>query len=78
MSSLSSRSLEASYLTIADPAALGVTPGAAGVGPEHVTLGVPHHQHCGALVQDPGHQLLRQSWILGQYMGITWTLTEVS
>ena len=48
-------------LTIADPAALCVTPGAAGVGPEHVALGVPDHQHSGALVQDPGHQLLIQT-----------------
>ena len=61
-------SLEASNLTIAYPAALSVTPGGASVGPEHITLGVSHHQHSGALVLDPGHQLLRQRqpWILGQ------------
>ena len=52
-------SLEAANLTIAYPAALSVTPGGAGVGPEHITLSVLHHQHSGALVLDPGHQLLR-------------------
>ena len=46
-------------LTVADPATLCVTPGGAGVSPEHVTVSVLHHEHRGALVQDPGHQLLR-------------------
>ena len=45
-------------LTVADPAPLGVTPGGAGVCPEHVARAVPHHQHRGALVANPGTELL--------------------
>ena len=56
-------------LPVADPAALGVAPGGAGVRPEHIPLRVLHHQHRGALVLDPAAQLLAEemrvkSWLL--------------
>ena len=51
-------------LTVADPAPLGVTPGGAGVGPEHIPLRVLHHQDCGPLVHHPGHQLLKWQQII--------------
>ena len=56
-------------LPVADPPALGVAPGGAGVRPEHIPLRVLHHQHRGALVLDPAAQLLAEemgvkSWLL--------------
>ena len=54
------RVLNSDKLTVADPAALGVAPGGAGVGPEHSPLRVLHHQDGRAPVADPAGHLLQR------------------
>ena len=54
------RVLDSDKLTVADPAALGVAPGGAGVGPEHSPLRVLHHKDGRAPVADPAGHLLQR------------------